>query len=249
MRHPKGVVTISVDDGHPNDLRVAEILARWELKATFYVPRRGEGRAILPDSEIRALGTAFEIGSHTLNHVPLTELSEDAAWDEIASGKTWLEDVTGTAMASFCYPRGKVNRQVASLVEKAGFRGARTCRLNLREWPRDPFYLGASSQAYSHSPVTQIRHAFVEGNLAGAVNFALIHRFARDWERHFERTLDWVETSGGVAHLFLHSWEIEAQGDWERLNRALQRAAEHDRLTPVTNGELFELWWQRQRRQ
>jgi peptidoglycan/xylan/chitin deacetylase (PgdA/CDA1 family) len=246
MGDSEGVVTISVDDGHPNDLRVADMLSRWKLKATFYVPRRGEGRAVLPDSEIRGLGAAFEIGSHTLNHAPLTGLRDEEAWEEIASGKSWLEDVTGAAMTSFCYPRGKVNRRIASLVKRAGFRGARTCMLNLRRWPRDPFYWGASTQAYSHSPLIQVRHALVEANLTGAINFALVHRFARDWEAHFEKTLDWVETCGGIAHLFLHSWEIDGQGDWGRLDHALRRAAERSRLRPVTNGELFELWWKRQ---
>jgi peptidoglycan/xylan/chitin deacetylase (PgdA/CDA1 family) len=246
MEHPEGLVTISVDDGHPNDLRVAEMLSRSKLKATFYVPRSGEGRAILPETEIRALGTGFEIGSHTLNHVPLTQVDDGEAWEEIASGKRWLEDVTGGAMASFCYPRGKVSRRIAALVRRAGFRGARTCMLNLRSWPRDPFYWGASSQAHSHSPVVQIRHAIAEANLTGAVNFALVHRFRRDWVAHFERSLDWVDTHGGVAHLFLHSWEIDDQGDWGRLDRALRSAAERSRLKPVTNGELFEMWWERQ---
>jgi peptidoglycan-N-acetylglucosamine deacetylase len=242
-----GLVTISIDDGHPNDLRVADMLARSQLKGTFYVPRGGEGRPILPYRHIRALATEFEVGSHTLNHLPLTHLSELEAWEEIANGKRWLEDVTGAAMLSFCYPRGKVSRRIAAMVKRAGFRGARTCRLNLRTWPRNPFLWGASTQAYSHSPLTQIRHAIVEANLVGAVNFALIHRLSHDWETHFARSLEWVDTYGGVAHLFLHSWEIDEREDWGRLDRALRKAAEYSRLKPVTNGELFELWWERQR--
>jgi peptidoglycan/xylan/chitin deacetylase (PgdA/CDA1 family) len=237
------LVTISIDDGHPGDLRVANMLARWGLKGTFYVARSAEGRALLSASEIRDIGCEFEIGAHTLSHQQLTRLSDEAAWEEIAGGKRWLEDVTGVTASSFCYPRGKVSRRISAMVRRAGFRGARTCMLNLHSWPSDPFYWGASTQAHSHSRLTQLQHAIVEGNFRGASNFALVHNLADDWLVHFEKTLEWVDTHGGIAHLFLHSWEIDQQGDWERLDQALRSVAERHRLNPVTNGELFELWW------
>jgi hypothetical protein len=53
--------------------------------------------------------------------------------------------------------------------------------------------------------------------------------------------LDWVERHGGVAHLYLHSWEVDADGEWDALERVLREAAMRKDLTPITNGALFEL--------
>lgn len=72
-------------------------------------------------------------------------------------------------------------------------------------------------------------------------NFFLDYKGATDWLTHFFRGLDYVEKHGGIAHLYFHSWEIEELGEWERLESALQAAAQRH-FTSVTNGALFRLW-------
>ena len=42
-----GYLTISVDDGHPTDFKSAELLARYGLKATFYIPARNPEREVM----------------------------------------------------------------------------------------------------------------------------------------------------------------------------------------------------------
>ena len=39
---PSTCITTSWDDGHPLDLRVAELLAKYGLQGTFYVPMTAE---------------------------------------------------------------------------------------------------------------------------------------------------------------------------------------------------------------
>lgn len=34
----KAIVTTSWDDGHPSDLKLAELLKRYDVPATFYIP-------------------------------------------------------------------------------------------------------------------------------------------------------------------------------------------------------------------
>lgn len=232
-------LTVSVDDGHPADLRTAELLARFGLKATFYVPLGNPSRPVINDRELATLAEAFEIGGHSVSHRALTRMSAAEAWREIYEGKVRHEQVLGRPLVSFCYPKGKVNEAVKGLVEKAGFAGARTCRLNRVDAPHDPFLWGVTTQAYSHGPGVQLRHALLEGNLPGVWNYARIHQAATDWETHFRRGLDHVERRGGVAHLYLHSWEIEANHEWHKLERALADAAARPGLLRLTNGELF----------
>jgi peptidoglycan-N-acetylglucosamine deacetylase len=236
------LLTISVDDGHPADLRVAEMLARVGLTATFYVPARNSERQVITSREVRELASHFEVGSHTMNHVELTRLSASSAREEIRSSKQWVEDTVSRPSIAFCYPRGKHNRAIASMVRAAGFAGARTVMLNSNHVPHNPFRWGVSTQAYSHSPAIQIRHALREGNIAGVRAYGRVFRFERRWDQHFRRALDSVDECGGIAHLFLHGWEIEDQNDWELLDSVLRAAASRTQMKCVTNGELFSQW-------
>ena len=234
-------LTISIDDGHPLDLRVAELLEQGGLKATFYVSASDEVRPVMSKQQVRELCGRFEIGSHTYHHVPLKSLRDEQVRTEIVDGKRWLEDTTGLPARSFCYPRGKFTARTVELVKEAGFLGARTCYFNRNEMPRDPYRAGVSTHAYSHSALIQIRHALLEANFRGLADFFLIHKGARDWEAHFHHALDTVELHGGVAHLYFHSWEIEQEGQWDKLARILEHVSHRKQLMPVTNGELFAL--------
>ena len=99
-------VTLSVDDGHPLDLRTAELLARHGLRATFYLPLANrEGPPVLAHAQMRALAQDFEIGSHTLSHRFLAGLDERSAWREISDGKRALEDCIEQAARSNTYGR------------------------------------------------------------------------------------------------------------------------------------------------
>jgi peptidoglycan-N-acetylglucosamine deacetylase len=235
-------VTISVDDGHPTDLRTAELLAKYGLKATFYVPARNPERTVLPPEALRSLAGSFELGGHTMRHQVLNNVSRERAWGEISDCKFWLEDLTGSRIASFCYPRGKFDRELAELVRRAGFAGARTCLFNLNEFPRDPYLWGVSSHAHPHSHTNQMRHALIEGNFTGALNYWRTHRGARQWVPHFQAALEHVSKHGGIAHLYMHSWEIEEMGQWGVLEGVFQEIARRPNLVPATNGELFDMW-------
>jgi len=239
-------VTISVDDGHPTDFRTSDLLEKYGLKATFYVPATNAERPVMSRTEVQKLGRRFEIGSHTLSHVPLKGLAQERARAEINDGKKWLEDLLGMPVCSFCYPRGKFNAQVVALVEEAGFLGARTCFFNVNTFPDNPFFWGVSTHASSHSRFIQLRHALLERNFAGAVNFFRVFKGARNWETHFSYSLEYVSRKGGIAHLYLHSWEIEDSGQWQKLESVFRAIATNYRLTPMTNGELYKLWRQRE---
>src|SRR5579872_6682713 len=91
----RAFVTVSVDDGHPTDLRTAELLHKYGLKATFYAPAANPERPVMSATDLRRLSSSFEVGGHTLNHVPLPSLPRERAWAEIVDCKNWLEDLTG----------------------------------------------------------------------------------------------------------------------------------------------------------
>jgi len=235
-------VTVSIDDGAVTDFRTAELLDKYGLQATFYIPARNPERPVMSTAQVRELSARFEIGAHTLNHAPLKSLPDGQAFTEISAGKAWLEDTIARKVVSFCYPQGKFNASTPGLVKKAGFLGGRTCLFNLHSFPRNPFLWGVSTHAYSHSRLIQIRHAVLEGNFSGMVNFIRTYNGTTDWQRHFLYGLNHVEKCGGIAHLYLHSWEIDELGQWEELEAAFAAISQLGHISRVTNGELFQLW-------
>ena len=223
-------------------MRAADLLHKYGLSATFYVPARNPEQPVLPPVELRQLSQQFEVGGHTMNHVPLSSLSTERVWREITEGKDWLEISLGKPVRSFCYPMGKFGKRTAALVRKAGFLGARTCQLNRHDFSSDPFAWGVSTQAHNHSRMVQVRHALLEQNYRGAMNFVVTYKATTDWATHFQHALDQVQTRGGVAHLYLHSWEIDQYSQWEKLESVLRAIPREPGLKRVTNGELFALW-------
>src|SRR6266508_4339060 len=126
------LVLTSWDDGHPFDLRVAELLAKHGLAGTFFVPGQNrEGRAVMGRADIRELDRHFEIGGHTLTHRYLAGEARDEILREIADGKRLIEDALGHPIHGFCYPGGRFDEAVVRAVHQAGFVYSRTTE-NLR---------------------------------------------------------------------------------------------------------------------
>ncbi|MGH7837447.1 MAG: polysaccharide deacetylase family protein, partial [Candidatus Binataceae bacterium] len=62
-------MTTSWDDGHPLDLRVAELLAAHGVRGTFYVPVRASADSLMKPADLRRLrNLGMEIGAHTVSH-------------------------------------------------------------------------------------------------------------------------------------------------------------------------------------
>src|ERR1700722_3393081 len=107
------IVTTSWDDGDPADLRLANLLAARGLPATFYVLISGSGgRPTLCSAELRSLDVeGFGIGAHSVSHRTLPRLPAAEIEREVRVSKATLEDLLGSEVGMFCYPRGRYNRR------------------------------------------------------------------------------------------------------------------------------------------
>lgn len=151
--------TLSVDDGHPLDLRLADKLARHGIPATFYVPTTNcEGPPVMSAPQLRTLAAQFELGSHTAEHRFLAQLGRAAAWRQVRDGKASLEDALGRRVDGFCYPGGRYRREHVALVRAAGFTHARTTQ-NLRtDAGRQAFEMPTTLQFYPHPRRVLVRN-------------------------------------------------------------------------------------------
>ena len=90
-----GVVTTSWDDGHPLDLRVAELLCSYGVKGTFYVPIAYTKVPRMSREEIRELRRmGMEIGSHTRTHPRIHRLERSAVLLTTLRSRTILSKVS-----------------------------------------------------------------------------------------------------------------------------------------------------------
>lgn len=80
---------------------------------------------LMTASQIRELSDAgFEIGSHTLTHAHLADLSEDILRHELVDSKHKLEDLIGKEVPAFSYPYGEYDDRVLPAVILAGYKCA-----------------------------------------------------------------------------------------------------------------------------
>jgi len=235
-------ITTSWDDGHPLDLRLAELLARYGLPGTFYVPRRAE-QAVMADTQLRELAKAFEIGAHTLSHVVLPGVADSVAEREIRDSKTYLQDLLGRPVPMFCFPRGRFRARHVRMLTRAGFLGARTTELFSLRPPvhRDGIVLLPTSiQAYPHGPVSYLRNfarRFAWANFRCYVQVSE----GRAWGRTAAALLNYAANRGGVFHLWGHSWEIEACNQWRQLEDVFRLVNEQKpNARFLSNGEICD---------
>jgi peptidoglycan/xylan/chitin deacetylase (PgdA/CDA1 family) len=246
--------TTSWDDGHPLDLRVADLLHRHGLQGTFYVPGRvapggccnPDGFEVMPGSALRRLGTEFEIGSHTLDHRSLDGLPVEEARHQIVAGKRWLEDQLGRRVAGFCYPNGHHSATVRGLVRDSGFEYGRTTEDLYDDLGPDPFQMPVSLHFYPRRRA-DVARGFVreEHRRLRAwrwpsrlpVFLAAVSR--DDFAARVRRLVDRVCERGGVFHIWGHSWEIDRFDGWALLDSVLRYAAERvPAEARVTNHEV-----------
>lgn len=176
----------------------------------------------------------FEIGGHTLTHQRLPQLSQAAAAEEISAGRSELEDIIGSPVTSFCYPRGEYTPAQVRLVEQAGFTLARTVRRSSLV-PGRALELDTTVNAYAHRVDAPLALRLAAGRPWTATRLFLAwDELAIHW---FDRCL----REGGVFHLWGHSWEVAARGDWQRLERVLAHIAFRPGVGYLTNRELLRL--------
>jgi peptidoglycan/xylan/chitin deacetylase (PgdA/CDA1 family) len=234
------IVTTSWDDGHPLDVRLAELLRSYGVLGTFYVPLTYGQFPVMDRKQMLDLkGMGMEIGSHTLTHAILTEMNTSEAFREIYESKAMLEDMLGETVSAFCYPKGRFNRSIRSLVMRAGYRLARTLLSFRTELRFDPFRMPVSFQVFPHSRIVHLRRALRKGNVKGILNWCGLWKAESDLLRLARLMFDHVLEHGGIFHVWGHSWEIEQTNLWPVLEAMLQYVGNRQEVLYLTNSQVL----------
>jgi len=242
MRH-QAAMTTSWDDGHPMDQRIAELLAKYGLTGTFYIPMTNS-RPVMAEREVQVLSGAFEVGAHTVHHAVLTEVPDATAESEICESKKRLEEITGRPCEAFCFPKGQFRRSHLEMVRRGGFGCARTVEMLSTRFPMQGagvYLIPTTVQARFQPWTSYLKNCAKRLGFQNTVNFFLYAR-SRTWAEIAHSMMQAVVQHGGVFHLWGHSWEIEEQQQWPQLESVLREMQEFRSSVPcVPNSRLGDL--------
>jgi peptidoglycan/xylan/chitin deacetylase (PgdA/CDA1 family) len=138
---PKGVCTITFDDGTLDNLTILEpLLAELEIPVTVFACPGLLGQphhAIAPEANIRLMDEDelrqldrsrwVEIGSHTSRHTELVNADAELALREMTESREQLESLLDHPVLSFAYPNCTYSASCPDAAARAGYEVAVTC--------------------------------------------------------------------------------------------------------------------------
>lgn len=232
------VFTCSIDDGHPSDMKTAELLHKHGLSGTFFIPiKNREGDDVLSSSDIRELGRLFEIGSHTHDHCYLKNVDIWQAYHQINDGKRQLEDLLGKAVNGFCYPGGRYRRRDVELVKACRFSYARTTMNLCFDAGSRPYELPTTLQFYPHGRAVYFRNFAGSGNWIKRLKGLHLVLQHDDWISRLYALFDHACKAEGTFHLWGHSKQIDELGAWHEIDAFLGYVAERIALADRLSNE------------
>ncbi|MCM1102399.1 MAG: polysaccharide deacetylase family protein [Clostridium sp.] len=123
------VLTMSYDDGKPQDERLVPLFNKYGIRGTFNLNYglMGMDKSIprLPAERIKELYQGHEVATHTMTHptiarCPLTEVAKEILEDRIG-----LESLVGTLVRGHAYPNGSYSEEIKQLFRQMGIVYAR----------------------------------------------------------------------------------------------------------------------------
>ncbi len=229
MRFPEGkkkALTLSYDDGVQQDVKLIEIMQKHGLKGTFNL----NSGAYAPEGKIYPEGTihrrmsekqvtetykdsGMEVAVHALTHPFLEQLSAAACTYEVVKDRENLEAQFGTIVRGMAYPFGTYSDQVVDCLKASGIAYSRTTISNCDfKIPTDWLRLEATCH-HKNPRLMELAHKFVEQDTARA-----------PW----------------LFYLWGHSYEFEADNNWNVIEEFAEYTGGHDDIWYATNIEIYD---------
>ncbi len=229
LRYPGGkekALTLSYDDGVEQDVKLLEIMKKHGLKGTFNINSGlyAEDGTVYPKGQVHRRMTkkqivecfqnsGQEIAVHSLTHPFLEQLPPAMVIKEIMEDRENLEEEFGTIIRGMAYPFGTFNDTVADVLKNCGIAYARTVISTFDfRLPADWLRLTATCH-HNSSQLMELARKFVE---------------------------DKVDRAPYLFYLWGHSYEFEADGNWNVIEEFAAFAGGHEDIWYATNLEIYD---------
>lgn len=149
---PPRSVCITFDDGYVDNLHAAELLSAKGMTASWFIVTGHIGgssdwgdeqlgrRPMMSATQLRELHSAqMSIGSHTINHPRLPNLTEEQQRVEIEGSRAQLAETLGAAPSYFAYPYGQFTQITENIVASTGYDAALSTRSGYHRGSQEQF--------------------------------------------------------------------------------------------------------------
>lgn len=225
LRFPSGkakALTFSYDDGVYNDIRLAEIFKKYNMKATFNINSGlfGDGtgtnfRSRLSETQVKELycDPSFEVACHGFTHPFLDRCDPALALNQVVLDRLKLEEVFGREVHGMAYPVGTYNDEVIEILKSAGIYYSRTVESHMKFiLPKD--WLKWHPTCHHNNPkLNQLADEFL----------------ATEVVRHDPL----------LFYVWGHSYEFGDNDNWEIIERFAENTANRSDIWYATNMEIF----------
>lgn len=140
---PEKPIVLSFDDGYETQYaHAAPVLKQlgWPgvLNLKLLSLEQGE---MTPTMIKRMIADGWEVDSHTINHLDVSQLSGAQLQHEVGDSRTMLQKEFNIPVNFFCYPAGKFDAESVAAVKQAGYLGATTVQPGLAAPDQNPYEL------------------------------------------------------------------------------------------------------------
>lgn len=229
MRFPGGKVkalTLSYDDGVQQDIRLMSILNKYGLKCTFNINTglfaeegheypKGQIHRRMSEKEAVSLykDSGHEVAVHALTHPFLEQLPSNLVIKEIMEDRKNIERLFGKIARGMAYPFGTFNDEVVSILKSCGIAYSRTVNsTGSFSIPSDWLRLPATCH-HNDPRLPELTDKFINEK-----------PFGTPW----------------LFYLWGHSYEFEANNNWELIENFAEKVGGRDDIWYATNIEIYD---------
>ncbi|MCU1677292.1 MAG: polysaccharide deacetylase [Frankiales bacterium] len=126
IKHMPTVVSLTFDDGTPDQVATDGMLTRYGMRGTYYVNsgRLGAAGYMSTNDALALQSHGHEIAGHTVSHADLPTLGDDEAKRQVCNDRANLLR-SGLNASNFAYPFGDQNATIQRIVADCGYNSAR----------------------------------------------------------------------------------------------------------------------------
>ncbi len=222
-------VTFSYDDGVTQDIRLIEILNKYQLKGTFNLNsgRLGQTRDLIRNGvtvsqnknrkeDLIRIYAGHEVAGHTVDHENLTKLSDREITKTVEADRLALSEIMGYEVVGMAYPGSGVvydERTARVIRETTGMKYARADDSTENfELPSDLFLFNPSERQHNR------------------------------FDKLFAMAEEFIQLKPETPKLFCiwgHAYEFDIQDTWDTMDRFCKLISQHDDIFYGTNKEVL----------
>jgi peptidoglycan/xylan/chitin deacetylase (PgdA/CDA1 family) len=202
-----------------------QILARHEVRATFFVPALIAERqpALLPD----LVAAGHEVGLHGFAHEATREISTEAFGEALDASIAIFVAQTGQRPAGFRAPGWELTRPMHALL---GVRGLYDSSLAGLEHPYDLDGVTELPVSWSREDTTRFKMTGLDARWPPTSPVVMLQEWLFDWEA--------CAAAGGLFTLTLHDWVSGRPGPARVLDQLLARIRQDETAWISTGADL-----------